>query len=76
MCVHKACSLDDIDRYKATELRQLLLHTGKIILKDILHKEYYNHFLVLNTAISILISKAFYYHTLFRVFTFFVAIFY
>ena len=43
--------LYNIERYKATELRQILLYTGKIIFKDILNSEYYEHFLTLNIVI-------------------------
>ena len=49
--MRKAQSLDNIERCKATELRQILLYTGKIIFKDILNSEYYEHFLTLNIAI-------------------------
>ncbi len=52
----KGRTLDDIDRYKATELRQLLLYTGQIVLRGILKDEYYDHFLVLNVAMAILLS--------------------
>ena len=41
---------------KATEPGQILLYTGKIIFKDILNSEYYEHFLTLNIAISRLCS--------------------
>jgi hypothetical protein len=43
----------DASRWKATELRQLLLYTG-IVLLDIVDKKVYNHFLKLSIAMRIL----------------------
>lgn len=54
----KPRSLDDIDRYKATEFRQLLLYTGKVVLKSILPEPLYHHFLVLNVAMAIFLSPS------------------
>ena len=53
----KVRPLKDIDRYKATELKQILLYTGKLIFKDILYYKYYEHLLCLNSAMSILCSN-------------------
>ena len=50
-------SLTDIDRYKATELRQILLYTGPIVLRNVLPDDIYNHFLLLHVSISILANK-------------------
>lgn len=46
-----------IDRWKATEFRLFLLYLGPIILKDILSKKAYNHFLAISVAVRILCSK-------------------
>ncbi|XP_046737627.1 uncharacterized protein LOC124406298 [Diprion similis] len=52
----KARPLEEVDRFKATELRQLLLYTGPIVFRDNLPRDKYNHFLCLSVAIRILAS--------------------
>nr|XP_042902110.1 uncharacterized protein LOC107449218 [Parasteatoda tepidariorum] len=54
-------SLNELDYWKATELRQFLLYLGPVLLKDILPIEYYSHFMLLFIAISIM-SVAKYMH--------------
>ena len=48
----KLRTFEELERFKATEFRQLLLYTGKIIFKNILNAEYYDHFISLNIAIK------------------------
>lgn len=52
----KPRKLDEVDRFKATEFRQLLLYTGPVIFKKI-SRDKYIHFLSLSVAIRILCSK-------------------
>ena len=44
-----------IDRWKATEFRQLFLFTGPLVLKDALPEVLYHNFLLLHVAISCLV---------------------
>lgn len=47
-------TLDEVERWKATEFRQFLLYSGPIILKNRLKHSLYIHFLSLHCAIRIL----------------------
>ncbi|KAB0804911.1 hypothetical protein PPYR_01881 [Photinus pyralis] len=47
-------SLQEIDRWKASEFRQFLLYTGPIILKNKLKDDQYTHFMSLHCAVRIL----------------------
>jgi len=51
----KPRSLDEINRWKSTELRQLLLYTGIVVLKNVFTKKCYQNFLALNIAMRILL---------------------
>jgi len=50
-------SLDCIEFWKATEFRSFLLYSGPIVLKNRLSKLQYFHFMLLHSAIKILISE-------------------
>lgn len=50
-------SLFEVDRWKATEFKFFLLITGVIILKKVLSKMLYEHFLLLSVAIRIFIME-------------------
>ena len=52
----KPRSLAELDRWKATEFRLLLLYTGPVVLKGKLPKEMYDNFMLLSTAIRVLVS--------------------
>ncbi|CAH0554577.1 unnamed protein product [Brassicogethes aeneus] len=48
--------LEEIDYWKATELRLFVLYTGALVLRGHLPRIYYNHFLLLHCASKILVS--------------------
>lgn len=52
----KPRGLNELERWKATEFRQLLLYTGQLVLKGIIRQELYVHFLSLAIASRILVS--------------------
>lgn len=47
-------SLNDLDKWKATEFRLFLLYLGPVILQSTMSNKYYTHFLTLSIAIRIL----------------------
>ena len=49
-------TLSDIDRFKATEFRQLLLYTGIVAFRNILPDRLYSHFMLLSCAIYCCLS--------------------
>lgn len=53
----KPRSLDDLERWKATELRQFLLYYGPVILQSILSPERFLNFLNLSLGLRILLQK-------------------
>ena len=50
-------SLSELDRWKATELRQFLLYTGPLVLKSVVPNQLYYHFLALSISIGILLNS-------------------
>jgi len=48
--------LDDVNRWKATEFRQLLLYTGIIVLKNVISDDCYQNCLALNISMRILLN--------------------
>ena len=54
----KPRKLADIDRWKATEFRQLLVYTGPLVLRDGLPEELYKNFLLLFVAMYLLLCPS------------------
>lgn len=52
----KPRSLMKVPHWKPTEFRQFLLYTGPIVLRSVLQKNVYEHFLTLHVAVTILVS--------------------
>lgn len=57
--LRKGRSLNEVDRWKATEFRQFLLYTGPVVLKSFLPIQFYKHFMLLFVAIYCLSSPFF-----------------
>ncbi|CAI6373398.1 unnamed protein product [Macrosiphum euphorbiae] len=53
----KPRGLNDLNRFKATELRQILVYTGQVVFKNILNNNCYKHFMALSIAMNILLTS-------------------
>ena len=56
-CARQPRSLDELPRWKATEFRQFLLYTGLVVLKNVVSKDLYYHFLSLSVAVAVLLDS-------------------
>ena len=54
----KIRSVEEIKRWKATELRSFLLYVGPVVLKNILSTDHYHHFILLHFSITVLASDS------------------
>jgi len=50
-------TLMELDRWKATELRQFLLYTGPVVLRKVVSHAVYKHFLSLMVGVSVLLNS-------------------
>lgn len=55
--VRKPRKIEEVSRWKATELRTFLIYTGPLALKNILSERMYNNFMFLNISMTILLSS-------------------
>ena len=55
----KPRGLEELSHWKATEYRQFLLYLGPVVLKGMLEKSYYTHFLCLSVSITILLNEVY-----------------
>lgn len=49
--------IKDVNRWKATELRQCILYTGIVLFRNQVHSDVYYHFLELSVALRILLTE-------------------
>jgi hypothetical protein len=56
----KPRGLDELARWRATELHFVLLHAGIAIFKGIIRNDHYKHFYLLDSAVRILSSPILY----------------
>lgn len=54
----KPQNIEFLSKWKATELRQFLLYTCPVIIKDILHPQVVDHIMTLHVAVRILCNKS------------------
>ena len=50
-------AITEYHNYKATEFRQLLLYTSTSVFKNVFPQEYYDHLMILNSVMRLLISE-------------------
>ncbi|CAH1107023.1 unnamed protein product [Psylliodes chrysocephalus] len=55
----KPKTFNDLNRFKATEFRLILLYLGPVIFHNVLHKDLYDHFLLFHVALRILLCPRF-----------------
>ncbi|XP_065641167.1 uncharacterized protein LOC136073496 [Hydra vulgaris] len=53
-------SLAEFKRWKATEFKNFLLYTGMVVLKNIVSRQMYHHFLSLSVAVTIMVDDMFF----------------
>lgn len=49
--------LSEVDRFKATEFRQLLIYTGPVVFQDIVRDDVYKHFMLFSVAMFCMTSR-------------------
>jgi hypothetical protein len=54
--------LTEVDRWKASEFRQFILYAGVLVLKPVIEKELYKHYLYLFVAVYTLLSPRLCWH--------------